>query len=324
MDQDLTAASTDRPRVGFLGLGQMGEPMAIRLVRAGIDLTVWNRSRGKTDRLRAEGAAVAASVAEVFEVTDIVISMLANGPATDSALGRSEEGFAVPVARRVVVNMGTVSPEYSRGLADDLRAQGARFVEAPVSGSRVPAFDGALVAMLAGDEDVLDVVEGVLAPMTTATFRCGEVPRAIETKLAVNVFLIGTVTALAEAVHFARGRELDTEVLRSVLDAGTMASALSRVKLAKLIEGDDAPQAAISDVLYNNRLILDAARARGVPMPLLDLCGSLFAATEDLGHGGADMVAVIEGIRSQSFSQGRLSQPCCSGTPEPPCHTSRA
>jgi 3-hydroxyisobutyrate dehydrogenase len=192
--------------------------------------------------------------------------------------------------------MGTVSPEYSRGLATDLRAHGAGFVEAPVSGSRLPAFDGALVAMLAGDEDALDLVENVVAPMTAATFRCGEVPRAIETKLAANVFLIGTVSALAEAVHFARGRGLDTEVLRSVLDAGTMASALSRVKLAKLVERDDAPQAAISDVLYNNRLILEAAAARGLPMALMEVTCSLFAATEDLGHGSADMVKVIAAL----------------------------
>ena len=296
MEHDRAAPPTERPRVGFLGLGHMGEPMATRLAGAGTDLTVWNRSPEKTELLRAAGAAVAGSAYEVVESCDIVILMLANGPVTDAVLGRSADGFELPVAGRIVVNMGTVSPEYSQALGDHLHAHGARFVEAPVSGSRVPAFSGALVAMLAGDDDVLDLVEGVLAPMAAATFRCGEVPRAIETKLAANVFLIGMVTALAEAVHFARGRGLDTEILRSVLDAGTMASALSRVKLAKLVEGDHAPQAAVSDVLYNNRLILDAAEARGLSMPLLRVCGSLFAATEDLGHGNDDMVRVIDAI----------------------------
>jgi len=301
MSEELIALAPGEPlRVGFLGLGHMGEPMATRLVRAGFDVTAWNRSPAKADLLRAEGAGVASTPAEVWKTCGVVLLMLANGPGTDSVLGRSPDGFAVPVAGRVVVNMGTVAPEYSCGLARDLRAHGARFVEAPVSGSRVPAYDGTLVAMLAGDEDVLDLVERVVAPMTAATFRCGEVPRAIETKLAANVFLIGTVSALAEAVHFARGRGLDPEILRSVLDAGTMASALSRVKLAKLVTGDDSPQAAVSDVLYNNRLILDAARTRDLPMPILDVCASLFEAAEDLGHGGADMVAVIEAIQSRS------------------------
>lgn len=298
MSPDLTAliAATEPVRVGFLGLGHMGEPMATRLVRAGVDLTVWNRSSAKSELLRAEGAAVASTPVEIFETCSVVILMLANGPVTDAVLGRSPDGFDVPVAGRVVVSMGTVPPEYSRGLAHDLRAHGAWFVEAPVSGSRVPAYDGTLVAMLAGDDDVLDLVERVISPMTAATFRCGEVPRAIETKLAANVFLIGTVSALAEAVHFARGRGLDPEILRSVLDAGTMASALSRVKLAKLVAGDHAAQAAVSDVLYNNRLILDAARSCDLPMPLLEVCASLFGTAESLGHGSADMVAVIEAI----------------------------
>ena len=306
MEHDIPGTPTERPRVGFLGLGHMGEPMATRLARAGTDLTVWNRRPEKSELLRAAGAAVAGSAYEVVESCDLVILMLANGPVTDSVLGRSAGGFELPVAGRIVVNMGTVSPEYSQALGDHLHAHGARFVEAPVSGSRVPAFSGALVAMLAGDDDdVLDLVEGVLAPMTAATFRCGEVPRAIETKLAANVFLIGMVAALAEAVHFARGRDLDVEVLRSVLDAGTMTSALSRVKLAKLVDGDHAPQAAVSDVLYNNRLILDAAEARGLAMPLLRVCGSLFSATEELGHGNDDMVRVIDAIAAAPGSLRR-------------------
>jgi 3-hydroxyisobutyrate dehydrogenase len=293
-------AAPTRPRVGFLGLGRMGEPMATRLARAGTDLTVWNRTPEKAALLAAEGAEIAESAYDVVERSEVVVVMLANGPVTDAVLGRSAGGFEVPVAGRVLVNMGTVSPEYSRSLANDVRGQGGRFVEAPVSGSRLPAFDGALVAMLAGDEDALDLVEAVIAPMVSSVFRCGDAPRAVETKLAANVFLIGTVTALAEAVHFARGRGLDVEVLRRVLDAGTMASALSRVKIAKLAAGDDSPQAAVSDVLYNNRLILDAARSVDLPMPLLEVCGSLFATAEDLGHGGADMVRVIDAIATAS------------------------
>lgn len=288
----------------------MGEPMATRLVRAGVDLTVWNRSRPKSELLGEAGATVAGTAREVFNGCPVVIMMLANGPVTDSVLGRGADGFEVPVRGRVVVNMGTVSPAYSCGLGADLRSHGARFVEAPVSGSRVPASSGSLVAMLAGDHDALDLVEPLIAPLTSARFRCGEVPKAIETKLAVNVFLIGMVSALAEAVHFARGRDLDMEVLHSVLDAGPMSSAVSRGKLAKLIARDDAPQASIADVHYNNRLILDAARERGLPMPLLSVCGALFAATEAFGHGHADMVKVIDAIAAgagQSRSQGASS-----------------
>jgi 3-hydroxyisobutyrate dehydrogenase len=138
----------------------------------------------------------------------------------------------------------------------------------------------------------------LLAPLTAAVFRCGEVPRALETKLAVNTFLIGVVTALAESVAFAERLGVDAGVLRSILDAGPMASAVSRGKLAKLAEGDRSPQAAVSDVLYNNRLILDAASLRGMHLPLLSVCEVLLERAETLGLGGTDMISVIDAIRS--------------------------
>jgi len=259
-------------------------------------LTVWSRSPTKVGALGARGATLASSAREVFEQSEVVFLMLANGPVTDAVLGRSGDGFAVPIGGRTLVNTGTVPPAYSRALHDQVLARGGRYVEAPVSGSRVPAERGELVAMLAGEDGTVDEVEPLLAPMTTASFRCGDVPRATEMKLAVNTFLIGLVAALAEAVHFAEQRDLDLTTLRAILDAGQMASPLSRIKVAKLLDGDRAPQAGLSDVLYNNRLILDAADG-AFPMPLLSVCAELFADAEARGHGAEDMVAVIEGIR---------------------------
>lgn len=285
------------PRIGFIGLGRMGEPMAGRLVDAGVPLTVWTRSPSKLDRLSARGATPATSAADLFDRCDVVILMLTDGPATDAVLGRTADGFAVPVAGRTLVNMGTVSADYARGLHDQVVACGGWYVEAPVSGSRVPAERGELVVMLAGDPDAVAEVEQLLGPMTAATFRCGAVPSGTEMKLAVNVFLIGLVTALAESFHFAEQRGLDLATWGAIVDAGQMSSPISRVKVAKLLEDDRAPQAAISDVLYNNRLILEAAEG-AFPMPLLSLCAELLGDTETLGRGGEDMIAVIEAIQA--------------------------
>lgn len=288
--------STDT-RLGFVGLGNMGEPMATRLVDSGRPLTVWNRSRANLDLLTSHGATTADSAAEVFDRSDVVILMLTDGPATDAVLGRSTDGFTVPLAGRTVLNMGTTSPAYARGLHDQVVACGGRYVEAPVSGSRVPAQRGELVAMLAGDDDAVAEVEPLLGPMTAATFRCGAVPGGTEMKLAVNVFLIGMVTALAESFHFAEQQHLDLTTFGAIVDAGQMSSPISRIKVAKLLEGDRAPQAAISNVLYNNRLILEAA-GDTVPMPLLRVCAELLTETESQGRGDEDMIAVIEAIRT--------------------------
>ena len=283
--------------VGFLGLGRMGEPMAARLVDHGVDLVVWNRTSAKVDLLTGKGALGAASAAEVFERCEVVILMLADDNAIDQVLGRGPSGFSVPVRGRTVVNMGTVSTAYSAGLASQLEEHGATYVEAPVSGSRVPAQDGELVAMLAGDPHSLDVVEELIAPLTAASFRCGEPPQALGTKLAVNVFLITLVTGLAESVAFAERLGLDLATVRAVIDAGPMSSAVSRVKLAKVVEDDWSPQASISNVLYNNRVILDEAGHLGVDLPLMSVCEHLYAMTQAAGLGGTDMIAVLEGLR---------------------------
>jgi 3-hydroxyisobutyrate dehydrogenase len=287
---------------GFIGLGTMGEPMALNLTRAGTKLAVWNRSIGKCDALRAAGARVAASAAEVFRQAPIVILMLTDGAAIDAALGRGTPDFAANVKERTIVHMGTTSPDYSSRLEADIRAVGGHYVEAPVSGSRKPAEAGDLVAMLAGEPEAVDKLRPLLKPMCRETMICGAVPNALLMKLSVNLFLITMVTGLAEAVHFAGQHKLDLQQLLAVLDAGPMASSVSRVKVQKLVERDFSVQASITNVLENNRLIAEAARKSGVASPLLDVCHALYGETQTLGHGQADMAAVVRAIEARTRS----------------------
>ncbi|MCF1592197.1 NAD(P)-dependent oxidoreductase [Streptomyces muensis] len=286
--------------VGFVGLGVMGQPMALNLARAGTPLVVWNRTRDRCDPLRAAGAEVAQSPAEVFERAETVILMLADETALDTVLGPGTPDFAARVAGRTVVHMGTTAPEHSAALERAVRAVGGRYVEAPVSGSRVPAEQGELVAMLAGDDDAVAAVRPLLAPMCRETFDCGGVPGALLMKFSVNLFLITLVTGLTEAFHFADRHGLDQRLLRDVLDAGPMASAVSRMKGPKLLDRDFAVQAAAADVLKNNRLIAEAARKADVASPLLDICHALYGETVAQGHGGEDMVAVLRALEARS------------------------
>lgn len=278
--------------------------MALNLVRAGTPLVVWNRSAAAGEALRAAGAEVADSVAGVFERTRVVFLMLAHEQAVDEALQRGTPGFASLVAGHIVVPMGTTSPGYSRALAADVRAAAGRYVEAPVSGSRRPAEDGQLVSMVAGDPDAVAEVRQLLAPMCREVVTCGDAPQALLMKLSVNIFLISMVTGLAEAVHFAERHGVDLQRLREVLDAGPMASSVSTIKAAKLVDGDFAVQASIRDVLMNNGLIVDAARAAGVASPLLDVCQALYRETVALGHGDADMAAVVHAVAARTKDAG--------------------
>ncbi|MFE9355426.1 NAD(P)-dependent oxidoreductase [Streptomyces olivaceoviridis] len=286
--------------VGFIGLGVMGRPMALRLASAGTPLVVWNRTPERAEPLRAAGAEVAADAGEVFARAEVVLLMLADEAATDTVLGRGTRGLAARVAGRTVVHMGTTSPEYSHALETEIRAAGGRYVEAPVSGSRVPAEQGQLVAMLAGEEAAVAAVRPLLAPVCREAFGCGAVPGALLMKLAVNIFLITQVTGLTEAFHFAERQGLDRRLFLDVLDAGPMASAVSRMKAPKLRERDFAVQAAALDVLKNNRLITEAARKAGLASPLLDVCHTLFEETVAQGYGGEDMVAVLRAIETRT------------------------
>lgn len=284
--------------IGFVGLGLMGEPMALNLARAGTPLVVWNRTPARTDSLRAAGARVAATTDEVFRSCEVVFEMLADEAATEAVLGphlRPGTGLA----GRTVVHMGTSAPGYSRRLESAVRSAGGGYVEAPVSGSRVPAQRGELVAMLAGEPAAVAAVRPHLAPMCSHSVVCGAVPGALVMKLAVNLYLITMVTGLAETVHFARAHRLDLTTLATVLDSGPMASNVSTIKLDKLLRDDFSAQAAVADVLTNSRLVADAAASAPTAAPLLGLCRDLYTEAVDLGHGAADMVAVIRALESR-------------------------
>ena len=289
-----------RRPIGFIGLGSMGEPMALNLVCAGTEVLVWNRTASKCAPLAKAGALVANEADEVFERCALVILMLGDDAAIDAVLGRGRAEFSAHVVGRTMVHMGTTSPEYSRRLEADIVSVGGGYVEAPVSGSRKPAEAGQLVAMMAGAEAHVEEVLPLLKPMCHEIIRCGAVPNGLLMKLSINLFLITMVTGLVEAVHFAHRQGVDLQKFLSVLDAGPMSNAVSRVKALKLIFGDFAAQASIRDVLKNNQLVAEAARSASIASPLLDVCHSLFGETFALGHGHEDMVAVLRAIEQRT------------------------
>jgi 3-hydroxyisobutyrate dehydrogenase len=218
-DTRLSGFST-KEKVGFVGLGVMGQPMALNLAKAGARLIVWNRTPERTDPLRNVGAVVAHSVDEVFAGSRIVILMLINETVIDAVLGRRTSGFAELVGDHVVVSMGSIAPDYSRALAADVQAAGGRYVEAPVSGSKKPAEAGELVALLGGEPDAIAEVSPLLGPMCRQVLACGPVGSGLLMKLAVNLYLDAMLAGLAEAVHFADRQGLDLHTFQAAIDSG--------------------------------------------------------------------------------------------------------
>mgnify|MGYP002381872700 FL=1 len=274
--------------------------MALNMVKAGHPVIVWNRSRAKCDRLVLAGARAAEAPRDVFAQCATVIMMLVDGAAIDAVLRRHDGGCAVPLKDRLIINMATTSPAYSKALEQEINRAGGSYLEAPVSGSRTPAEAGHLVAMLAGRSGVPEGVCELLSSMCRQIFWCGEVPSALQMKLAVNLFLTATVTGLAESMHFASLHKLDLSTWRNVLEASPLSSNVARVKSTKLVERDFEPQASIANVLTNVGLIADAARAVGAAAPVLDACHALYEEAQALGFGEDDMAAVVRAIEHRT------------------------
>ncbi len=277
----------------------MGEPIASRLLAAGRPLLVWSRTPEKTLALAQRGADVADSVEDLLQGADTVLLMLANGSATDDVLMRGTSRFEQLVAGHLFINLGTASPDYSVRLAFDIAQAGGTFVEAPVSGSRVPAERGELVGMLAGDPGPVATARGILEPACRAQYFCGNVPGALRMKIAINSYLLTTVAGLVEAFRLAEKVGVDLSTFVDILGSGPMASGVSEGKLRKLLAGDFAAQAAVADVSTNARLVSELASDYGVDMPLLEVARLLYeraaSRTPDL-----DMVAI-----KYAFGQGR-------------------
>lgn len=289
-------------RVGFVGLGLMGEPMAHNLARAGVAPLVWNRTASKAARVRAAGARVAATPEEVFGGCDVIVEMLADESAIDAVFGKCLHSKRRNLAGRTVIHMSTTSPDFSVQLRDTVARAGGSYVEAPVSGSRIPAERAQLVTMVAGDPAVIEQVRPVLTTMCHTMVVCGAVPVASQMKLVVNTFLVTMVTGLAETVALAAAHQLPAEALSAIIDAGPMSSDASRTKLAKLLSGNLEPQAAVTHVLDNCRLAVEST-ARPVT-PLMGLCRELYSETVELGYGAADMVSVIKAIEARAVRSG--------------------
>lgn len=288
-----------RHPVGFIGLGSMGSPMAQNLLRSGQPLVVWNRTPERIIPIAEAGAEVCASAAGVFQACSTVIVMVSDIQAIDEVLARGTPDFERRVSGRLIIGTATIGTKESSRLAEDIRHCGGRYVEAPVSGSKRPAELGQLIAMLAGDRDDVEDALPLFAPLCRSTVYCGDVPAALTMKFAVNIFLIASVSGLAESAHFAKSRGIDLAAWATVVNASQMASEISRLKVSKLVADDWSPQAAIVNVCETNRLITSEARQFGIDAPLMEATLRLYQRAIAMGLDVLDMISVVEAFTSR-------------------------
>ncbi|MCL6593031.1 MAG: NAD(P)-dependent oxidoreductase [Alicyclobacillus sp.] len=283
-----------RPRVGFIGLGTMGGPMAQNLVKQGYQVTVFNRTAAKAEPLARVGAAVASSPAEVARASDVLMTMLTADAAVLEVIlgpGGVREGLQ---PGKVVVDASTVSPETSRRLAAALAEVGVEFLDAPVTGSEPQAMAGQLTFMVGGKRAVFEQVQPVLLAMGKQAFYMGESGAGSQTKLANNTLAAINLLAFAEALVLAAKAGVDPKVFLQVVASGGARSGMAENKGPKVLARDFRPQFMTSLMHKDLTLASRMAESLGYPHPMLDLAKNLLQAAMADGWGEEDSCAVVK------------------------------
>jgi 2-hydroxy-3-oxopropionate reductase len=279
--------------IGFIGLGIMGRPMARNLLKAGYPLVVHSRSRGPVDEIVNAGAKAASSPKEVAAQCDVLITMLPNSPDVELvALGK--DGI-IEGARSglLFVDMSTISPIVSKKVGEALAAKGVKMLDAPVSGGEKGAIDGALSIMVGGDKAVFEQVLPIFQAMGKTITLLGPLGFGGFTKLANQIIVAVNLTALAEALTLGKKAGLDRELLLTALGGGLAGSKCLEQKKPNYIAGTYNPGFKIDLHFKDLGLIMESARALGVPLPATAVVQELFNAMRVKGRGGLDHSGVI-------------------------------
>jgi 2-hydroxy-3-oxopropionate reductase len=282
-----------QPKIGFIGLGIMGKPMARNLMKAGYSLVVHNRSRAKVDELAKEGATAASSPKEVTSAVDVVITMLPNSPDVELvALGPN--GIKDGAKKgQLFIDMSTINPIVSQNIAKDLSSSGVAMVDAPVSGGEKGAIDGALSIMAGGAPQDFERALPIFNALGKTITHMGPLGSGGFTKLANQIIVAINLTAIGEALVFGSKAGVDPQKMIRALSGGLAGSKCLDQKSEKILTGDFAPGFKIDLHSKDLNLITDAARSVGAPIPTAALVEQFFSALRVRGRGGLDHSGVI-------------------------------
>jgi 3-hydroxyisobutyrate dehydrogenase-like beta-hydroxyacid dehydrogenase len=258
-------------KIGLIGLGLMGRPMGINLLKAGHSLTVWNRTASRADELVAAGAVRAKSPREVAEASEMLLTIVSDPPALESVLwgreGKNDGALAGLQAGSIYVDSSTISPALVKKISADCQERGVRFLDAPVTGGDWGAREGNLVFMIGGDAATLKEVEPVLGVMGKKLFHLGPNGAGQTIKLAMNAILALEVGAMAEAIGLVTKAGLAGERLLEVLQASMGRSGLLDLKAPLMLKGDFKPSFPLRLMHKDLGLALDLANQLGVALP---------------------------------------------------------
>ncbi|TMA53367.1 MAG: NAD(P)-dependent oxidoreductase [Deltaproteobacteria bacterium] len=291
-------------RVGIIGLGIMGAPMARNLLRAGHPLTVHTRTRARAAGLLADGAAWADSPAALAAAVDAVVTMLPDTPAVEAVMAGPDGVLAGARAELLAIDMSTIDPAAARALAERAAETGVALLDAPVSGGEQGAIAGTLSIMVGGAAAAFDRAGPLFAALGKRVTYMGGPGQGQMTKLVNQVVGAGTLAAVAEGVLLAAGAGLDPAAVVEAVGGGAAASWMLAEQAPRMQRRDFAPGFMVRLQQKDLRLALASAERLGVPLPLTAVVQLLFTAVEARGGGELGTQAILTALEALAKRSG--------------------
>lgn len=289
--------------IGFVGLGIMGKGMLNNLI-TNIDcnsFVIWNRNSAVCNDFKTQfpdKISVAETAADVVRQCDVTYTMLSNLDASTAVYDQPEHGIIAGVSEgKVIVDCATLSPERMIAESDAITAKGGLFMEAPVSGSKVPAEQGSLIFLCGGDERVFEQTAAALDAMGKARYYFGAAGKGSEVKIVVNMIMGTMMSALSEGMALGRESDLPLDTLLQVLDIGAMSNPMFRMKGANIIADSHQPNFPLKHAQKDMQLGIDLGRKKGVALPTSAAANDLMkTAIHSHNCGDEDFSAVYKAL----------------------------
>ncbi|MFF1822904.1 2-hydroxy-3-oxopropionate reductase [Kribbella sp. NPDC058245] len=287
-------------RIGFVGLGIMGLPMATNLVEAGYVVRGYNRSPAKTAQFAAAGGTAAESIAAAVGDADVIITMLPDSPDVENVVLGNDGVLAAARSGALLIDMSSIAPATARQVAAAAAEAGVRALDAPVSGGEQGAIDGTLSIMVGGAAEDVEAARPVLAALGTTVVHVGPAGSGQLVKAANQLIVAGTIELVAEALTFLDAYEVDLERAVEVLAGGLAGNRILDRKAAGMMRHELQPGFRIDLHHKDLGIVLDSAREAGVVIPLGAVVAQLMAAVRAQGYGDLDHSALILGVEQLS------------------------
>ena len=276
-------------RVAFLGLGIMGRAMATNLVKAGHEVSVWNRTPGKD----VEGARSATSPADAARGTEVVWTCVSDTKAVDSVLFGPHGVHESLTEGMTILDSSTISPSATRQFAERVGAHGVHYVDAPVTGSKAGAENGTLIFIVGGEESAIEKLKPLFAATGKKIFRMGETGKGQAAKLVMNLQIALIYEGFAEALTLATKLGVDAEVLLPLIEASMVHSGVVAYKAPFVMQRDFSPNFPLRLMYKDLRLALDAAKEARVKLPGLEMVEEIYELAAEDGHSDLDYAATL-------------------------------